>query len=193
RTITMRTYPRLHIFVPGNKVAFLVLAGIDPTKQDLYLRLPNGALLQISWWEPIAAPKPEIQQRVQLEVHIRDWPHKPVHLIPAVPSAQHAQCWFYCLNNPTTAIILWIPVLVGNWVVLANHMSVLNAKGIVAGPRTVVVRNEPTRTRALVPTSLWEPVAVRTFAPPIIVWRILCRACYRKDPQQAYSAAAHFC
>ncbi|KAL1658385.1 hypothetical protein GGF50DRAFT_120916 [Schizophyllum commune] len=193
RTLTLKARPLLDTVVPGNRVAFFLKSGIDPGKHDLYQRLPNNALLQISWWEPLAAPKPEINQPIHLEVHIRNWPGKRVHLIPAKATAQHAQCWFYCLNNPTTAVILWVPVLEGNWVVLANHMSVLNAKGVIAGRGTVVVRNEPTRTRALIPTGLFEPVAVRTFCPPIIVWRILCRKCYSKDPKRAYSSTAHFC
>ena len=89
------------MYIPANGVSWLVSQDLDPGKSDLYLRLENGHLIGISWWDTIPAPLPGSEEEIHLEVHTRNWLQRPSHLIRPVATPQCVECEFYPIVSDT--------------------------------------------------------------------------------------------
>ncbi|KAL1711600.1 hypothetical protein EV715DRAFT_297904 [Schizophyllum commune] len=194
REVVHQTASVLNMYIPGSAVSWLVGEGIDPGKSDLYLRLENGHLIGISWWDTIPAPLPGSEEEIHLEVHTRNWPQRPSHLIRPVATPQCVECEFYPIHS-AIAITLWLPVLEGGWIIPEHHRELLAQRGFHENAATAIVYSEPRRSKALKWTTLSQPVAVNLTParPPILVWRALCAHCYRRSPPESYYSLSHFC
>ncbi|KAL1750033.1 hypothetical protein FB107DRAFT_280035 [Schizophyllum commune] len=171
REVTRRTTTVLNMYVPANGVSWLVSHDLDPGKSDLYLRLENGALVKISWWETIPAPLPGSTEAIHLEVHGRCWPQRPITVIRPIATAQCVECEFYALHS-AIPLVIWLPVLEGGWVVPSHYRDILAQNGLREDATTLIVYGEPRRTNALKPTTLSQPVAINPALAraPILVW-----------------------
>ncbi|KAI5891127.1 uncharacterized protein SCHCODRAFT_02668526 [Schizophyllum commune H4-8] len=194
REVTRRTTTVLNMFIPANRTAWVASQDLDPGVSDLYLRLANGALINISWWDTVPAPLPGSGDDIVLEVHARTWPGRPNHIIPPTPTAQCVECEFYAIHSAIPATF-WLPVLPGGWIIPAHYKELLGQQGFHKGVATVVVFGEPKRTMALKVTTLAQPVAVSSAParPPLLVWRALCAHCFAASPPESYHSLSHFC
>ncbi|KAL1713848.1 hypothetical protein EV715DRAFT_295730 [Schizophyllum commune] len=194
RDVVRRTTTVLNMYIPANAVSWLVSQDLDPGKSDLYLRLENGALVKISWWETIPAPLPGAAEEIHLEVHARCWPQRPVNVIRPIATAQCVECEFYALHS-AIPLVVWLPVLEGGWVIPSHYRDLLAHNGLRENAATLIVHGEPRRTKALKPTTLSQPVAVSSVPAraSILVWRALCAKCYVARPQEAFFSTHHFC
>ncbi|KAL1743155.1 hypothetical protein HDZ31DRAFT_41598 [Schizophyllum fasciatum] len=180
------------IFTPGNSIRSFVAKGVDPSITALYARLPNGALLEISWFEALPVPAPPFKREFHLELHRRGWKDAPKHTLSMRPTTQHALLSFQNFLSHTP-ILINVPILEGGWILLGHLRRFLNKHGVNAPSGCIIMRCSTVNPSCLIEASWTEPVPVPPNSSIFLTYNIFCGACILMEPNRTLTTTHHFC
>ncbi|KAL1741230.1 hypothetical protein HDZ31DRAFT_45889 [Schizophyllum fasciatum] len=180
------------IFTPGNSIRSFVAKSIDPSITALYARLPNGALIEISWFEALPVPAPPFKREFHLELHRRGWRGAPKNILSLRPTEQCALLSFqnFLSHEP---ILINVPILDGGWILLGHLRRFLKKHGVVAPKGCVMMRSSTVNPSCLIEASWAEPVPVPPGSSIFLTYSIFCGACILLEPNRTLTTKQHFC
>ncbi|KAL1739528.1 hypothetical protein HDZ31DRAFT_49247 [Schizophyllum fasciatum] len=180
------------VFTPANILRRLACRGVEPSVTSIYLRLPNGAMLEISWFEAIPAPASPWSRELHLELHSRGWRHSPKNTIHHRPTGRFVLLLFFNFLSDVPNRVQ-APVLEGGWLVLAHALPFLRGQGVKLPKGCIVMRRSAVNPSCLIEASLADPIALPEKEPSFLSFHILCGKCMHVEPIRTHAAKHHFC
>ncbi|KAI5824357.1 hypothetical protein K523DRAFT_253309 [Schizophyllum commune Tattone D] len=188
-TLQAKTY--LDIFIPGNIMRRLVAKAVDPNVIAIYARLPNGALLHISWYEALPVPQPPFKREIHLELHAKVW-HPPTITLTHRALGKTAICFFY--NKLSDEPLgFYFPILEGGWIELGPSRRFLKAHGVRWNKNTIIMRSSTVNPASMLEATWNDPIPVPEENVYCVVFRLYCSKCLLMEPFRALHTNRHFC
>ncbi|KAL1698572.1 hypothetical protein EV121DRAFT_217957 [Schizophyllum commune] len=191
QTLTLQADTFEDVFIVGNVLRRLVAKGVDPSNASLFVRLPNGALLQINWYDALPVPAPPFERVIELELHRRVW-RAPATLLTRQPTGRTYLCAFYTKFSDQP-LFFDLPVLEGGWIELALARRFLRENSVRDGGNTIILRGSSVNPSCQMEATWIDPIPIPPESKFVLVFRFFCRKCLLKDAARAHGARAHFC
>ncbi|KAL1741681.1 hypothetical protein HDZ31DRAFT_44896 [Schizophyllum fasciatum] len=191
KTLTLHARTYMEVFIVGNVLRQLVAKGLDPSNASLWVRLPNGSVMNISWYDSLPVPAPPFERVIHLELRSRAW--RAQATLSHRSTGRHLLCAFYNQFS-NTPHFFHLPIMEGSWLELSQARSFLIKNGIDKDKRSTIILHGSSVNPSCQLEMTWDdPIPLPPGNEFAIVFRLVCRDCLMMEPLRTICAKAHFC